>query len=131
MEFVGRERRDYASLTISSWRMREASKISHESKRSTCKTPSHLPRDLSKLVKIHAKDKKSIPISKSAGKILNLEHKLIKREKKLLYSLLLISTNPSMRLALTRNNKCIKEFLQITSATIRDNDHPTLEPCTT
>ena len=92
MESVGGERRDYASSTMSSWRVREAIKISHKSKRSTYKTPSHLPRDFSNLVKIHAKDKKSI--SKSTCKIINLEHKLIKRAKKLLHSLLPISINP-------------------------------------
>ena len=106
MDFVGGEWRDYVSLTMNSQRVREASKISHKSKRSTCKTPSHLPRDFSNLVKIHAKDKKSI--SKSTCKIINLEHKLIKRAKKLLHSLLPISTNPSMTLDLTRNSKCIK-----------------------
>ena len=68
MEFVGGERRDYASSTMSSWRVREASKISHKSKRSTCKTPSHLPRHLSNPINTHAKDKKRIPISKSAFK---------------------------------------------------------------
>ena len=69
IKFVGGERRDYDSSTISSWRLIEASNISHKSKRSTCKTPSHLPIDLSNPIKTHAKDKKSIPISKSTCKL--------------------------------------------------------------
>ena len=133
MESVGGKQRDYASSTISSWRVREASKISHKSKTSACKTPSHLPRsfNLSNLVKIHAKDKKSIRISKSACKILNLEHKLIKRAKKLLHLLLPISTNPSIRLALTRKCKYKREFYRLPQHKHETMIIHTLEPFTT